>query len=472
MARRKSIGAQLLTEAARASRERRARKEREQKAAAAQAARQRDKAAKEARQHEKDAAARAAKAERDRAAVERNREREQRLRDRQANLDRKASRLAEVDRLNRDLARKRQGLESVLADRDRTFSGRQALAERTFDASGREAFDRLLLVSFGDSRSGDVLAGRATAVEYRPEIRELIVECELPDRNVIPGATSYRYVASRDAIDPIAVKPADVRAAYADLVARLALRTARESLDIAPASLVDTVSVNAYAEGIDRTTGAPIRPCVLSVVAERTTFDHLVLDQLDPIACLRMHLRAIVSPNPYDFEAVRPVMAFDFSRYRFVESQDVIATLDSRTDLLSLKPVEFEYLIRELVEAMGMNAWNTQLSNDDGVDAVAVNPNPMVGGKCIIQAKRYSKVVSLESVHALAGNVEDHKAARGLLITTSWVGAKSLAFAERHGRLEIWDGRHLKALIREHLGKDTLISLPVVPPGWTSADVA
>ncbi len=42
---------------------------------------------------------------------------------------------------------------------------------------------------------------------------------------------------------------------------------------------------------------------------------------------------------------------------------------------------------------MGMKAWVTQASRDEGVDAVAINEDPIVGGRCIIQAKRDSKVV-------------------------------------------------------------------------------
>lgn len=73
---------------------------------------------------------------------------------------------------------------------------------------------------------------------------------------------------------------------------------------------------------------------------------------------------------------------------------EAIATLIARPDLLALKPVEFEHLIRELFEARGLKSWVTQASRDDGVDGVAVNEDPIVGGLCIIQAKRYSRVVN------------------------------------------------------------------------------
>ena len=50
---------------------------------------------------------------------------------------------------------------------------------------------------------------------------------------------------------------------------------------------------------------------------------------------------------------------------------DVVAGLDSRPDLLALKPVEFEHIIRQLFETIGMKSWVTQASRDEGVDGVA-----------------------------------------------------------------------------------------------------
>lgn len=45
---------------------------------------------------------------------------------------------------------------------------------------------------------------------------------------------------------------------------------------------------------------------------------------------------------------------------------DAIATLDSRRDLLTTTPTEFEHLSCQLFEAMGMDSWITQASKDDG----------------------------------------------------------------------------------------------------------
>lgn len=102
----------------------------------------------------------------------------------------------------------------------------------------------------------------------------------------------------------------------------------------------------------------------------------------------------------------------------------------------------------------------TQASRDNGVDAVAVNPDPIVGGLCIVQAKRYTGVVSTESVRALGGVMDDNAPTKGVMVTTSWYGKESWEFAARHGLIELIDGPRLKHLLKERAGLDVLISLP------------
>jgi restriction system protein len=74
-----------------------------------------------------------------------------------------------------------------------------------------------------------------------------------------------------------------------------------------------------------------------------------------------------------DFEAL-------LIQYKFVAGMDAVAGLDSRPDLLDMTPTDFEHLVRQLFEAIGMQSWVTQASKDDGVDAVAINEDPFMGG--------------------------------------------------------------------------------------------
>ena len=153
------------------------------------------------------------------------------------------------------------------------------------------------------------------------------------------------------------------------------------------------------------------------------------------------------------------MLIFDLSRFAFVEGFDAVATLDHRPDLMDMGHGEFEHLVRQVFEAMGMQGWTTTSSNDDGVDAVVVNPDPFVGGLTIVQAKHYKNVVGVNHIRELAGAMEEKKAGRGILVTTSWFTAGGYQKANEHGRMQLVDGLNLTFLIKKHLDKDVLISV-------------
>jgi restriction system protein len=487
MARRKSLLAQVYAEYQRARRDRQRAEEQAERAWAAEERKLAAQAAKDQAQRrreaerteqaelraEQQAARQAAEAERERQQATAAAARERQRQESEARRLAAQRRAGEAEVMTEGVQACVAALEALLADRNRRLAGRSPGAEAAFNAGGPDALVEAIQRALASSVYPEGMDG-SCAAQYVPESGELLVEYDLPRQQVVPAVTGYRYVKAKDLIQPEPRKNAQIGKLYEKLIARVALRTLAEAFDTTPVTLVGGIVFNGYVSAKDRATGKPVRPLLISVHATRDVFAEIVLDEpdLDPVACLRGYLNAVISPHPWDLEPVRPVLAFDLSKYKFVEEMSVIAGLDSRPDLLALKPVEFEHLIRELFEAMGMKSWVTQASRDEGVDGVAVNEDPIVGGLCVIQAKRYSKIVGLEAVHALAGVMEDKNAAKGVLVTTSWVGKASRDFAARNGsRIEIIEGRQLKYLLKEHLGLDALIGLPQVPPGWDQSDI-
>jgi restriction system protein len=291
-------------------------------------------------------------------------------------------------------------------------------------------------------------------VAYRPENRDVVVEFELPPQHVVPAVREYRYIKARDAVEPVARPTTEIRQRYARLIACIALRTLHETFRSTPTEVVEAVVFNGRVSTIDRATGKHARPHLISVEAERSAFDDLVLAEVDPAACLK-HLNALVSPNPFDLEAVEPFIAFDLKRFRFVDGTEELADLDSRRNLLNLTPTEFEHLVKDLFVAMGAEAWRTVPSKDGGVDAVATSKHLFFGGLCLIQAKRWTGLVGLDAVHALTGVMTDHNATTGVLVTTSWFSRTSEQFAQRN-RITLINGAELKHLIKQYLGIDVI----------------
>lgn len=367
-------------------------------------------------------------------------------------------RLAEAQFRTDALAWRVTQLQRLILDRSRTLSSYRDLVEDVFITEGPDAFVAALQRVLATSVYPDGLHGSCRAL-YLPESRELVIDYELPRPDIVPTVAEYRYMVTGDLMQEVPRPHAEIRKLYAQLIARVTLRALAEAFDVAPVAVVQRILMNGYVAARNPAAGAPVRPCLLSVRAEREVFAEIKLDEpeLDPKVCLTGYLNAVLSPHPYDLEPVRPVLQFDLSKYKFVEEMSVVVGLPSRPDLLALKPMEFEHLIRELFEAMGMKSWVTQASLDSGIDVVAVNEDPIVGGLCIIQAKRYRTMVGLETLHALAGVMDDKSAAKGVLVTTSRVGKASRDFAARHGRIEIIEGHQLKAMLKEHLGLDVRI---------------
>jgi restriction system protein len=95
---------------------------------------------------------------------------------------------------------------------------------------------------------------------------------------------------------------------------------------------------------------------------------------------------------------------------------------------------DFEHLIREVFEKEfgnnGAEVRVTQASHDRGVDALIFDPDPVRGGKYVIQAKRYTITVDVSAVRDLYGTVLNEGANRGILVTTSAYGPDAYAFAK------------------------------------------
>ena len=293
---------------------------------------------------------------------------------------------------------------------------------------------------------------------YSPESRQLVVELELPTFDVIPENREYRYIKSRDDVKASALPATERRRLYASLIAQVALSVLRAAVQADPHSVVETIVLNGHVRTLDKRTGQQIHPCLITVRTTRERFEQLNLSQVDPAECLK-GLSASVSKSPSEMVPVRPVLEFDMVDPRFVAEENVLGTLDTRPNLMDLTPKEFESLITNLFEKMGLETRLTQPSRDGGVDCVAYDSRPIFGGKVVIQAKRYKNTVGVSSVRDLFGTMQNEGATKGILVTTSGYGQASHDFA--NGKpLELIDGGNLLYLLQEHAGIEAKIEVP------------
>jgi restriction system protein len=83
------------------------------------------------------------------------------------------------------------------------------------------------------------------------------------------------------------------------------------------------------------------------------------------------------------------------------------------------------------------------------VDAVAFDPDPVKGGKYVIQAKRYTNTVDVSAVRDLYGTVLNEGANRGILVTTSNYGRDAYEFAQDKP-ITLLNGENLLYLLQKH----------------------
>ncbi len=181
------------------------------------------------------------------------------------------------------------------------------------------------------------------------------------------------------------------------------------------------------------------------------------LARVERLTCLR-NLGAQVSPRPDEMVAVKPVVEFDMVDKRFVDQADVLSGLDSRPNLMDLNPFEFENLVSNLFTKMGLETKQTRSSRDGGVDAVAFDVRPVLGGKVVIQAKRYKNTVGVSAVRDLYGTMLNEGANKGILVCTSHYGADAYEFA-KDKPIELIDGGGLIYLL-DQVGTKAKIIFP------------
>lgn len=294
-------------------------------------------------------------------------------------------------------------------------------------------------------------------VAYGADSKELVVDYDLPALSVVPTVSECRYVKSRDVVEEKPRKPSEIKDIYQDIVASVSLRTLNEIFDADQWGHVHLVTFSGFVHTVDRSTGRDIRPCLVSVRTTRDSFDLIDLSRVDKRLCLR-NLGAQVSAQPAEMLPVKPIIEFDMVDKRYVEQDDVISALDSRPNLMDLNPFEFENLVGNLFGRMGLETKQTRASRDGGVDVVAYDVRPVLGGKVVIQAKRYRHTVGVSAVRDLYGTMMNEGANKGILVSTSGYGTDAYNFAQDKP-IELIDGGGLLYLLKQ-TGVEARILMP------------
>lgn len=280
----------------------------------------------------------------------------------------------------------------------------------------------------------------------------LIVDFELPNLSTFPTIKEVKYIVTRQQFQETPVSDSWLKKTYDEVLYQIALRTIHELYKADESGVLKSIVFNGWVQSIDKATGVETHGCILSVQSSREEFLEINLSQVEPSACFRK-LKGVASSKLTELTPVRPILSISREDHRFVEGYAVAERLDDRTNLAAMDWLDFENLIRELFEKVfsknGGEVKITQASRDGGVDAVAFDPDPIRGGKIIIQAKRYTNVVGVSAVRDLFGTVHNEGAIKGILVTTATYGPDAYEFA-KDKPLTLLSGSELLSLLADY----------------------
>ena len=221
-----------------------------------------------------------------------------------------------------------------------------------------------------------------------------------------------------------------------------------------------SIVINVEQSWFDPATGQPRNGIIASLQASTDYFKELDLSKLDPEACFKS-LKGLIAPSLENISPIRPIFVLNREDKRFIQSKDLDVSLIPESNLAAMEWEDFEHLVAQLFEwefgKNGVEVKVTRASRDRGVDAVVFDPDPLRGGKYVLQAKRYTRTVDVSSVRDLYGTVINEGANRGILITTASFGPDSYEFA-KDKPISLVDGPNLLLMFQRH-GKKFRINL-------------
>lgn len=229
----------------------------------------------------------------------------------------------------------------------------------------------------------------------------------------------------------------------------LSLQLACAMADNDTFDLLDAIAVNGWVDFFDRATGQPRSAYCTSLIAKKEKLLELNLKNADIVAAFN-GLRGANAGMSYETAPVMPSLRIQTDDPRFIESRETIEKLARGENLAAMDWEDFEHLVRELFQrefaAVGAEVRITRASRDQGVDAIIFDPDPLRGGKIVIQAKRYTIPVDVSAVRDLYGTVHNEGANTGILVTTSHYGPEAYEFAQNKP-LKLINGAQLLGLL-------------------------
>lgn len=268
-------------------------------------------------------------------------------------------------------------------------------------------------------------------LEYISESKLLICNYTLPTPNNLPTLREVKFLKTKGQLREFHHTQAVINKLYDDVIYQLTLAVIARLFHSDEAAAIESINFNGWVDSVDKGSGKEFTACIISLLVNKNDFEAINLHKVDPKECFK-RLKGVGASQLYGITPIPPILKINTEDKRFIESYEVASELDSSINLAAMDWEDFEHLVREIFEKMfsrdGFEVKVTQSSRDKGVDAIAIDPDPIRGGRIVIQAKRYTNVVGVSAVRDLYGTVMNEGAMKGILVTTSNFGTDAYEF--------------------------------------------
>lgn len=289
-------------------------------------------------------------------------------------------------------------------------------------------------------------------LEYTEANKILIADYTLPAVENLPSLKEVKYIASKNEMKESYISESQLLKTYDNVIYSICLRTLHELFEADVINALDAITFNGWVSTINKATGKQQTSCIISINVKKDAFMEVDLSLVDPKMCFK-NFKGVGSSKLSSITPIQPIMQIERADKRFIEAYDVAHTLDDSTNLAAMDWEDFEHLIREVFgkefNSSGGEVKVTKASKDGGVDAVAFDPDPIRGGKIVIQAKRYTNTVGVSAVRDLYGTVLNEGASKGILVSTADYGPDAYDFASNKP-LTLLNGSNLLHLLEKH----------------------
>jgi restriction system protein len=282
--------------------------------------------------------------------------------------------------------------------------------------------------------------------------KTLVIQFEFPDYSSI----SIKESAFKDKL----ISPLNKKKFTKQCLCSLIIRIGHLASQLNFRNFYENIVINVEQNWFDPATGKPKNGIIASLLAPSEYFKNLNLSKLNPETSFK-YLKGILTPSFDNLSPIKPIFFLNKNDDRLVANKNIDQELEPEANLAAMEWEDFEHLVAQLFEwefaKDGMEIKVTRASRDRGVDAIVFDPDPLKGGKYVLQAKRYTRTVDVSAVRDLYGTVMNEGANRGILITTASYGPDAYNFA-KDKPISLVDGPNLLRMLQKH-GKKFKIDL-------------